>query len=69
MIDFASLVKIAHDAGMNAQPSQFVEKMVEAILDQLGERVELRSYTGHGDFDAVRAWNIGDRTIYFDKGD
>ena len=69
MIDFASLVKVAHDAGMNAQPFQFVEKMVEAILDELGERVELKTYTGNGDFDTVRVWNIGDKTIYFDKGD
>lgn len=69
MIDFANLVKLANEAGWNATPELFVEKMVEAILDELGERVELKTYTGHGDFDTVRVWNIGDKTIYFDKGD
>lgn len=69
MIEFVNLVRVAHDAGWSATPEQFVEKMVEAILDELGERVELKTYTGNGDFDIVRVWNIGDRTIYFDKGD
>lgn len=69
-ITFEELVSEATEAYNNARgplPTCRIESVINAIMDKIGTRSIHRVYTGNGDFDQYRAWEVGNVVILVDK--